>query len=200
MPGRGGGWRRDGVVAHCLWAAVPWLGAPTRRPPVPRRYLVLEHVSGGELFDYLVKKGRLTPKEARKFFRQIISALDFCHSHSIWCVPRPSRCPVPHQLAPVPAGVPPPTLALPPFPLDQAVYPLLAPQPRGIRKLSARCPPKSPWFFQGSWGQGTLGLGAPGWPRPRVGVVVGAAKGNATSGSKAELAPCWQSPCPILPP
>ena len=48
------------------------------------RYLVLEHVPGGELFDYLVKKGRLTPKEARRFFRQIISALDFCHSHSIW--------------------------------------------------------------------------------------------------------------------
>ncbi|XP_061825985.1 serine/threonine-protein kinase BRSK2 isoform X6 [Nerophis lumbriciformis] len=46
-------------------------------------YLVLELVSGGELFDYLVKKGRLTPKEARKFFRQIMSALDFCHSHSI---------------------------------------------------------------------------------------------------------------------
>lgn len=52
--------------------------------PPPARYLVLEHVSGGELFDYLVKKGRLTPKEARKFFRQIISALDFCHSYSIW--------------------------------------------------------------------------------------------------------------------
>lgn len=48
------------------------------------RYLVLEHVSGGELFDYLVKKARLTPKEARRFFRQIISALDFCHSHNIW--------------------------------------------------------------------------------------------------------------------
>lgn len=57
-------------------------------PTCPCRYLVLEHVSGGELFDYLVKKGRLTPKEARKFFRQIISALDFCHSHSIWCVPQ----------------------------------------------------------------------------------------------------------------
>jgi len=50
------------------------------------RYLVLEHVSGGELFDYLVKKSRLTPKEARRFFRQIISALDFCHSHNIWWV------------------------------------------------------------------------------------------------------------------
>lgn len=46
-------------------------------------YLVLEHVSGGELFDYLVSKGRLSIKEARKFFRQIISALDFCHCHSI---------------------------------------------------------------------------------------------------------------------
>ena len=31
---------------------------------------MLEHVPGGELFDYLVKKGRLTPKEARRFFRQ----------------------------------------------------------------------------------------------------------------------------------
>lgn len=46
-------------------------------------YLILEHVSGGELFDYLVSKGRLSMKEARKFFRQIISALDFCHCHSI---------------------------------------------------------------------------------------------------------------------
>ena len=27
------------------------------------RYLVLEHVSGGELFDYLVKRGRLLEKE-----------------------------------------------------------------------------------------------------------------------------------------
>ena len=28
-------------------------------------YLVLEHVSGGELFDYLVKKGRLSEREVR---------------------------------------------------------------------------------------------------------------------------------------
>ncbi|CAH8622205.1 unnamed protein product [Dicrocoelium dendriticum] len=46
-------------------------------------YLILEHVSGGELFDYLVRRGRLSPKEARRFFKQIISALDFCHSHCI---------------------------------------------------------------------------------------------------------------------
>lgn len=58
-------------------------------------YLVLELVSGGELFDYLVKKGRLTPKEARKFFRQIISALDFCHSHSIWYVAASKQAQIP---------------------------------------------------------------------------------------------------------
>ncbi|XP_076328626.1 serine/threonine-protein kinase BRSK2-like isoform X3 [Tachypleus tridentatus] len=46
-------------------------------------YLVLEHVSGGELFDYLLKKRRLPAKEARKFLWQIISALDFCHKHCI---------------------------------------------------------------------------------------------------------------------
>lgn len=99
--------------------AAPARVRTTGRPP--RRYLVLEHVSGGELFDYLVKKGRLTPKEARKFFRQIISALDFCHSHSIWCVrahgrPGPGalpRIPQPHRE--LPAGSPPTAPGAPPW-------------------------------------------------------------------------------------
>ncbi|CDS41500.1 serine:threonine kinase SAD 1 [Echinococcus multilocularis] len=52
-------------------------------PHVLGLFLILEHVSGGELFDYLVNKGRLSTKEARKFFKQIISAIDFCHSHCI---------------------------------------------------------------------------------------------------------------------
>ena len=46
-------------------------------------YLILEHVSGGELFDYLVRKGRLRPHEARKFFKQIVSAVDFCHKVNV---------------------------------------------------------------------------------------------------------------------
>ncbi|KAL7669040.1 hypothetical protein ACOME3_009711 [Neoechinorhynchus agilis] len=46
-------------------------------------YLVLEHVCGGELFDYLVRKGRMSTKEARMFFLQILSALDFCHAHCV---------------------------------------------------------------------------------------------------------------------
>uniref|UniRef100_A0A8C6FZC3 BR serine/threonine kinase 2 n=1 Tax=Moschus moschiferus TaxID=68415 RepID=A0A8C6FZC3_MOSMO len=67
----------------CQKVAVKIVNREKLSESVLMKYLVLEHVSGGELFDYLVKKGRLTPKEARKFFRQIISALDFCHSHSI---------------------------------------------------------------------------------------------------------------------
>lgn len=72
----------DGKGRLGLWA--PTYPIQPSAASMSLRYLVLEHVSGGELFDYLVKKGRLTPKEARKFFRQIVSALDFCHSYSIW--------------------------------------------------------------------------------------------------------------------
>ncbi|KJE96855.1 CAMK/CAMKL/BRSK protein kinase [Capsaspora owczarzaki ATCC 30864] len=46
-------------------------------------FLILEHVEGGELFDYLVKRGRLPIEEGIKFFRQIISAMDFCHKHCV---------------------------------------------------------------------------------------------------------------------
>lgn len=46
-------------------------------------YLVLEHVEGGELFDYLVKKGRLSEFEALRFFQQIIFGIDFCHDYGI---------------------------------------------------------------------------------------------------------------------
>jgi len=46
-------------------------------------YLILEYVEGGELFDYLVKRGRLPEKEALIFFQQIINGLDYCHNHTI---------------------------------------------------------------------------------------------------------------------
>ncbi|KNE55868.1 CAMK/CAMKL/BRSK protein kinase [Allomyces macrogynus ATCC 38327] len=46
-------------------------------------YLVLEHVEGGELFDYLVKKGRLDEQEACSFFQQIIYGVHYCHQHLV---------------------------------------------------------------------------------------------------------------------
>ena len=45
--------------------------------------MVLEHVEGGELFDYLVKKGKLDTSEAMTFFQQIISGIEYCHNHMI---------------------------------------------------------------------------------------------------------------------
>eukprot|EP01133_Synstelium_polycarpum_P007854 gene7854-9218_t len=45
--------------------------------------LILELVSGGELFDYIVARGRLAEKEARKFFRQILSGLIYCHANNV---------------------------------------------------------------------------------------------------------------------
>ncbi|KAJ3152785.1 hypothetical protein HDU89_000987 [Geranomyces variabilis] len=45
--------------------------------------LTMEHVQGGELFDYIVAQKRLKDRVARRLFRQIISALDYCHQSSI---------------------------------------------------------------------------------------------------------------------
>ncbi|VVT45282.1 uncharacterized protein SAPINGB_P000698 [Magnusiomyces paraingens] len=46
-------------------------------------YLVLEYIEGGELFDYLIKKGRLEEREALHYFRQIINGVDYCHHFNI---------------------------------------------------------------------------------------------------------------------
>uniref|UniRef100_A0A8C2JZ38 Maternal embryonic leucine zipper kinase n=1 Tax=Cyprinus carpio TaxID=7962 RepID=A0A8C2JZ38_CYPCA len=43
-------------------------------------YMVLEYCPGGELFDYIIAKDRLSEEETRVFFRQIISALAYVHS------------------------------------------------------------------------------------------------------------------------
>nr|BBG74243.1 AMP-activated protein kinase alpha [Riptortus pedestris] len=46
-------------------------------------FMIMEYVSGGELFDYIVKHGKLKEFEARRFFQQIISGVDYCHRHMI---------------------------------------------------------------------------------------------------------------------
>ncbi|XP_023222987.1 maternal embryonic leucine zipper kinase-like, partial [Centruroides sculpturatus] len=43
-------------------------------------FLILEYCPGGELFDYIVVKDKLGEKEARHFFRQIVSAIAYIHN------------------------------------------------------------------------------------------------------------------------
>jgi len=46
-------------------------------------FLIVEYVVGGELFDYIVANGVVKEKEARQFFRQIVSAVEYCHANLI---------------------------------------------------------------------------------------------------------------------
>ncbi|TKY47613.1 CBL-interacting protein kinase 2 [Spatholobus suberectus] len=46
-------------------------------------YFVIEYAKGGELFNK-VAKGRLNEDRARKYFQQLISAVDFCHSRGVY--------------------------------------------------------------------------------------------------------------------
>ncbi|KAF5768054.1 putative protein kinase CAMK-CAMKL-CHK1 family [Helianthus annuus] len=47
-------------------------------------FIVLEFVTGGELFDKIVNHGRMHEDEARKYFQQLINAVDYCHSRGVY--------------------------------------------------------------------------------------------------------------------
>ncbi|KAJ1392430.1 Serine/threonine-protein kinase, active site [Sesbania bispinosa] len=47
-------------------------------------YIVLELVTGGELFDKIANHGRLKEDEARKYFQHLICAVDYCHSRGVF--------------------------------------------------------------------------------------------------------------------
>ncbi|XP_010914779.1 CBL-interacting protein kinase 1 [Elaeis guineensis] len=47
-------------------------------------YMVLEYVTGGELFDKIAMKGRLPEHEGRKLFQQLIDAVSYCHDKGVF--------------------------------------------------------------------------------------------------------------------
>ncbi|EES16537.2 hypothetical protein SORBI_3008G016200 [Sorghum bicolor] len=47
-------------------------------------YIVLEYVTGGELFDTIANHGRMREDEARRYFQQLINAVDYCHSRGVY--------------------------------------------------------------------------------------------------------------------
>ncbi|KAG1845076.1 kinase-like domain-containing protein, partial [Suillus tomentosus] len=46
-------------------------------------HMVFEYVDGGQMLDYIISHGRLRERVARKFARQIGSALDYCHRNNV---------------------------------------------------------------------------------------------------------------------
>ncbi|XP_030953969.1 CBL-interacting serine/threonine-protein kinase 3-like isoform X3 [Quercus lobata] len=47
-------------------------------------FIVMEFVTGGELFDKIVNHGRMREDEARRYFQQLINAVDYCHSRGVY--------------------------------------------------------------------------------------------------------------------
>eukprot|EP01114_Cavostelium_apophysatum_P023960 TRINITY_DN9208_c0_g1_i1.p1 TRINITY_DN9208_c0_g1~~TRINITY_DN9208_c0_g1_i1.p1 ORF type:complete len:564 (-),score=134.88 TRINITY_DN9208_c0_g1_i1:37-1728(-) len=48
-------------------------------PEKNQTVMVLEYVNGGELFDYIVTRGKVDERDAIRLFRQMISAIEYCH-------------------------------------------------------------------------------------------------------------------------
>ncbi|KAL7181688.1 hypothetical protein ACSBR1_040561 [Camellia fascicularis] len=46
-------------------------------------YFAMEYLCGGELFEK-VSQGRLKEESAQNFFKQLVGAVDFCHSHDVY--------------------------------------------------------------------------------------------------------------------
>ncbi|XP_021759817.1 CBL-interacting serine/threonine-protein kinase 8-like isoform X2 [Chenopodium quinoa] len=47
-------------------------------------YIILEYITGGELFDKIAHRGRLSEVEARTYFQQLIDGVEFCHSKGVY--------------------------------------------------------------------------------------------------------------------
>ncbi|XP_031487220.1 CBL-interacting protein kinase 24-like [Nymphaea colorata] len=47
-------------------------------------YIILEFVTGGELFDKIVHQGRLSERESRRYFQQLIDAVEYCHKKGVY--------------------------------------------------------------------------------------------------------------------
>ncbi|XP_075512018.1 CBL-interacting serine/threonine-protein kinase 3-like isoform X1 [Primulina tabacum] len=47
-------------------------------------FIIMEFVTGGELFDKIATHGKMQEDEARRYFQQLIDAVDYCHSRGVF--------------------------------------------------------------------------------------------------------------------
>jgi len=59
--------------------------------------LVMQYASGGELYEYVSYHKMLTDSDARRIFRQVATAIYYCHKVSI---PSPQACQNRHKTLP----------------------------------------------------------------------------------------------------
>uniref|UniRef100_M4DQC3 non-specific serine/threonine protein kinase n=1 Tax=Brassica campestris TaxID=3711 RepID=M4DQC3_BRACM len=92
----GGRFRRvsfgGGCHYFCLARPLGFLGSSRFSNPVMRLvlasktkiYMVLECVTGGDLFDRIVSKGKLSETEGRTLFQQLIDGVSYCHNKGVF--------------------------------------------------------------------------------------------------------------------
>jgi carbon catabolite-derepressing protein kinase len=71
-----------GVAAQNMAILLTWVHSFTVIKTQSEIIMVLEY-AGGELFDYIVQNGRMKEPEARRFFQQMLCAVEYCHRHKI---------------------------------------------------------------------------------------------------------------------
>ncbi|URD99143.1 CBL-interacting serine threonine-protein kinase [Musa troglodytarum] len=47
-------------------------------------YIILEFITGGELFDKIIHHGKLSEAESRRYFQQLIDGVQYCHSKGVY--------------------------------------------------------------------------------------------------------------------
>ncbi|CAH9078323.1 unnamed protein product [Cuscuta europaea] len=47
-------------------------------------YIILEFITGGELFDKIIHRGRLSEAESRRYFQQLIDGVAYCHTKGVY--------------------------------------------------------------------------------------------------------------------
>ncbi|KAF5949933.1 hypothetical protein HYC85_011926 [Camellia sinensis] len=71
-------------TTQCCCATEPLVDPNSVMASKTKIYIVLEYVGGGKLFDKIAKLGRLKEDEARRYFQQLINAVDYCHSRGVY--------------------------------------------------------------------------------------------------------------------
>ncbi|RKP19119.1 Pkinase-domain-containing protein, partial [Rozella allomycis CSF55] len=46
-------------------------------------FMISEYINGGQMLDFIIAHGKLREKQARRFFRQLLSAISYCHENGI---------------------------------------------------------------------------------------------------------------------